>query len=130
MDGKIVTMPLKYLAEGDEILLLLGSGVQTNYVALKPVQYDRSVMSTTLNENVRLPEILDEDLAYLVGYMYGDGYVQWGRKVNWSEPKAIKLATADSYPEIRQRLIDIAERSFARCGRVMVLYRKSVSTHG
>ncbi len=112
MDGKIVTMPLKYLAEGDEILLLLGSGVQTNYVALKPVQYDRSVMSTTLNENVRLPEILDEDLAYLVGYMYGDGYVQWGRKVNWSEPKAIKLATADSYPEIRQRLIDIAERSF------------------
>jgi ribonucleoside-diphosphate reductase alpha chain len=112
MDGKIVTMPLKYLAEGDEILLLLGSGVQTNYAALKPVEYERSVMSTTLNENVRLPEVLDEDLAYLVGYMYGDGYVQWGRKVNWSEPKAIKLATADAYPEIRQRLIDIAERSF------------------
>lgn len=112
MDGKIVTMPLKYLHEGDEILLLLGGGVQTHYVPLKPVIYERSIMSTTLNENVRLPEILDEDLAYLIGYMHSDGYIHWGKKVNWQAPKAFKLATADAHPQIRQRLIDNIERIF------------------
>ena len=112
MDGEITTMPLKYLQAGDEILLSLGTGVQTNYIALKPLQYERSIMSTTLNENVRLPEILDEELAYLIGYTHGDGYVQWGRKVNWRQPKGLKLATADDYPEIRERLIDIVKRVF------------------
>ena len=112
MDGKITTMPLKYLVEGDEILLLLGEGVDGDYAPLKPVQYERSIMSTTLNENVRLPETLNEDLAYLIGYMHGDGYVQWGKKVNWSEPKGIKLATADAHPAIRERLISIVEQQF------------------
>ncbi len=112
MDGKITTMPLKYLVEGDEILLLLGDGVDTDYAPLKPVQYERSIMSTTLNENVKLPETLTEDLAYLVGYMHGDGYVQWGKKVNWSEPKGIKLATADAHPAIHEQLIRIIEGTF------------------
>lgn len=112
MDGQITTMPLKYLQPGDEILLLLGEGVQADYVRLSPVQYKRSVMSTTLNENVRLPETLDEDLAYLVGYMYGDGDVHSGKKVNWRAPKAIRMATADAYPEIRRRIIETTQRVF------------------
>lgn len=112
MDGQITTMPLKYLQPGDEILLLLGEGMQGDYVRLSPVQYERSVFSTTLNENVRLPETLDEDLAYLVGYMYGDGYVHSGKKVNWHAPKAIKMATADAYPEIRRRIIETTQRVF------------------
>ncbi len=112
MDGKITTMALKYLRPSDEILLLLGKGVQTNYAALKPVHYERSIMSTTLNENVRLPEILDEELAYLIGYAHGDGYVQIGKTANWSAPKALKLATADAYPEIRNRLVKAIENIF------------------
>ncbi len=113
MDGKITTMPLKYLTTGDEILLLLGSGVQTQYVELKPVDYQRSIMSTTLNENVRLPELLTEDLAYLLGYMHGDGYVHVGKKVNWQAAKAIKLATADAHPTVRERLVNSIRDLFA-----------------
>ncbi len=112
MDGKITTMALKYLQPGDEILLLLGSGVQAAYPTLKPVEYDRSVMSTTLNEAIRLPEVLDEELAYLIGYMHGDGYVQFGKKVTWEAPKAIKMATADAYPAIRERLVQSIKRLF------------------
>lgn len=112
MDGKLTTMPLQYLAKGDEILLLLGSGVQTGYVELSPVDYQRSVMSTTLNENVRLPELLTEALAYLVGYMHGDGYVHIGKKVTWQAPKAIKLATADAHPSIRERLLQAIQHQF------------------
>jgi adenosylcobalamin-dependent ribonucleoside-diphosphate reductase len=112
MDGKITTMPLKYLEQGDEILLLLGQGVQGDYVPLKPVQYERSVMSTTLNEQVQFPETLTEDLAYLVGYMHGDGYVHIGKKVTWQAPKAILMATADAYPEIRQHVVENIQRVF------------------
>jgi len=112
MDGQITTMPLKYLRPGDEILTLLGSGVQKEYVALQALDYERSVMSTTLNENVRLPELLDEDLAYLLGYMYADGYIHMGKKVTWQATKAFKLATADAYPAIRERLMQIIARVF------------------
>ena len=112
MDGRVTTMALKYLRQGDEILLLLGGGVDVPPVALEPLHYERSIMSTTLNADVRLPEMLDEDLAYLLGYMHGDGYVHMGRKVNWAAPKAIKLATADAYPQIRERLTAIIERTF------------------
>jgi len=112
MDSQIVTMPLKYLHEGDEILLLMGQGTQADYVPLKPVVYERSIMSTTLNENVRFPTELTQELAYLAGYAYGDGYVHIGKKVNWQAPKALKLATADSHPEIRIRLINAIENIF------------------
>ena len=112
MDGQIKTMALKYLQPGDEILLLMGQPEAGENVALQPLDYDRSVMSTTLNTDVTLPGALDEDLAYWLGYAHGDGYVHIGKKVNWEAPKAIKLATADDRPAIRERLFDITERLF------------------
>jgi ribonucleoside-diphosphate reductase alpha chain len=114
MDGKITTMALKYLQEGDEILLLLGSGNhEAEYVKLQAVQYDRSIMSTNLNTDVNLPESLNEDLAYLIGYSVGDGYVHIGKKVTWEGAKALKLATADAHPSIRERLLNIITEQFA-----------------
>src|SRR5690606_6445054 len=86
--------------------------IQTRYVELKPVDYQRSVMSTTLNENVRLPELLTEELAYLIGYMHGDGYVHIGKKVNWQAPKAVKMATDDKYPQISERLVESIRHIF------------------
>jgi adenosylcobalamin-dependent ribonucleoside-diphosphate reductase len=112
MDGEITTMPLKYLQAGDEILLLLGSGNESSEVVLKPVEYERSIMSTTLNTDVKIPETLNPDLAYFIGYSIGDGYVQMGKKVNWEAPKALKLATSDSHPSIRERLINIVHEQF------------------
>ncbi|PJF22540.1 MAG: hypothetical protein CUN56_05480 [Phototrophicales bacterium] len=112
MDGKITTMALKYLQPGDEVLLLLGDGINSEYVALETETYDRSIMSTRLNEDVRLPNVLNEDLAYLLGYMYGDGYVIWGKKVNWSAPKGMSLAAANAYPEIQDRLTELIAELF------------------
>jgi ribonucleoside-diphosphate reductase alpha chain len=102
MDGKIDTMALRYLQPNDEILLLLGEAVEGEEVALNPVQYERSNMSTTLNEHVTLPETLNADLAYLIGYMFGDGYVHYAD----GTAKAVKLATANAHPAIQQRLIE------------------------
>lgn len=105
--AEVITIPLHDLTVGDEILVLMGEGVNGDYVALKPVEYDRSIMSTKLNTNVTLPENLTEDLAYLIGYSFADGYVHIGKKVNWTAPKALKLATADAHPTIRERLVNI-----------------------
>jgi ribonucleoside-diphosphate reductase alpha chain len=110
--GALTTVPLAELVVGDEVLLFLGDGPQAGYIALDAPAYERSVMSTRLNEGVRLPEILDERLAYFLGYFHGDGYVHWGHKVTWRAPKAIKLATADAYPAIRERLVALARDLF------------------
>ncbi|MBA2682370.1 MAG: Hint domain-containing protein, partial [Ktedonobacteraceae bacterium] len=84
-DGNITTIPLRELKEGDEILLLLGDGNDCNElpVALSTSPYNRSKMSTTLNEKVTLPTHLTAGLAYLLGFFYGDGCVKQGKKVTW-----------------------------------------------
>ena len=112
MDGQVVTMPLKYLQPEDEILTLLGDGIDADYVQLAPVDYDRSIMSTILNTDVTMPTELNEELAYFLGYSYGDGYVHVGKKVNWQAPKGLKLATADSHPTIRERLVNTIQSLF------------------
>ena len=119
-NGAIVTIPLRELEEGDEILLLLGEGVKDN-VSLVPLQlspYNRSKMSTTLNENVTLPTHLTEELAYLLGYFYGDGCVKQGKKVTWQDEKGISLSVSNTQPDVQNRLITLIRSLFAMEPRV------------
>ncbi|HEY0829151.1 MAG TPA: LAGLIDADG family homing endonuclease, partial [Bacilli bacterium] len=112
-NGSMTTVPLRDLDIDSETLMYLGEGLPyMPQVTLKSAPYDRSVMSTTLNENITLPTKLDQRLGYLLGYFYGDGYVHWGKKVNLAAPKAIKLATSDDRPEIREKLIEIIQQLF------------------
>jgi len=101
-DGEIVTIPLRDLEEGDEILLLLGEGMgdDTPFVPLSTSPYRRSKMSTTLNEEVTLPPHLTPELAYLLGYFYGDGYVLQGRKVTWQDEKGISFTVANTQSDV------------------------------
>jgi ribonucleoside-diphosphate reductase alpha chain len=107
IDGQITTMPLKYLCKGDEILLLLGTGVQTNYAPLHMPKYSPIHAN---KKDVHIPSELDEDLAYLIGYMHGDGAVHY--QYTTDTPNFISMATADAYPDIRQRILDIIQRIF------------------
>lgn len=112
-DGVLKTVPLRELNVGSNTLLLVKDQQMNHpYVKLADLQYDRSIMSTTLNEQVTFPNELEERLAYILGYFYGDGYVHWGRKVTWEAPKAIKLATADDRPLIRERLVEYIHELF------------------
>jgi adenosylcobalamin-dependent ribonucleoside-diphosphate reductase len=115
LDGsRIGTVPLADLRIGDEVLTLLegGDSAATDYVELRPVIYNRSVMSTALNEDVSLPPRLTESLAYLLGYACGDGYVHVAKKVTWSAPKALKLSVPQARPEIIKALREAAETIF------------------
>src|SRR5437763_2111697 len=100
--GVLTTIPLRELQEGDEILLLLG-GEERNEPPLMPLTtspYRRSKMSTTLNEQVKLPAYLTLDLAYLLGFLYGDGHVMQGKKVTWHDEKGISYCVENSRPDI------------------------------
>src|SRR5437868_3859884 len=114
-NGEIVTTPLRELEEGDEILLLLGEGVNSNvsFVPLSSSPYQRSKMSTTLNEKVTLPTHLTPELAYLLGFFYGDGYVMQGKKVTWQDEKGISLCVENSQPDIKNRLVSLLKNLFS-----------------
>ncbi len=70
-------------------------------------------MSTTLNEQVTLPTHLTAELAYVLGYAYGDGYVIQGKKVTWSDEKGLSLSVAHAYPDIQERLITSLKKLFS-----------------
>nr|HET6901187.1 LAGLIDADG family homing endonuclease [Ktedonobacteraceae bacterium] len=112
--GEITTVPLRELREGDEILLLLGSEekYQAEPVPLITSEYKRPKMSTTLNEHVKLPTHLTSELAYLLGFFYGDGHVIQDKKVKWQDEKGISLAVENTRPDIQQRLITCVKELF------------------
>jgi ribonucleotide reductase alpha subunit/intein/homing endonuclease len=114
-DGEIATIPLRELEEGDEILLHIGESTSNNpeLVPLSSSPYVRSKMSTTLNEGVTLPEYLTPELAYLLGYSYGDGYVLQGKKVTWKDEKGISLAVANTRPEVQNQLVSAIKNLFS-----------------
>jgi ribonucleoside-diphosphate reductase alpha chain len=119
-NGEIITIPLRELEEGDEILLLLGEGVEndTSFVSLSSSPYSRSKMSTTLNEKVTLPTHLTPELAYLLGYFYGDGYVLQGKKVTWQDEKGISFAVSNTQPDVQNHLVSLLQDLFSIEARI------------
>ncbi len=113
--GEIATIPLRELEEGDEILLLLGEDTRDEavLVPLTTSPYIRSKMCTTLNEKVILPTHLTPELAYLLGYTYGDGYVISGKKVTWQDSKGLSLVVANNQPEAQEHLVSLIRKLFS-----------------
>lgn len=111
--GSIDLVPLRDLHAGDEILTLLGQGPSVQaLLPLLTLSYERPKMSTTLKEYVRFPDALDEDLAYLLGYAWGNGHVYVRRKGSWAAPKALRLSVSADRLEIARRLADIIRTKF------------------
>lgn len=113
-NGEVVTIPLRELEEGDEILLLIGEGTPDNLapLPLKASPYQRPKMSTTLNEKVTLPTHLTAELAYVLGFLYGDGYVLQGKKVTWQDEKGISFSVENARPELQKRLVSLIQSLF------------------
>ncbi len=108
-DGNsLVEKKLSEIEEGDTLSLLCGtSNINTKpMVVLK--QYDYKNSNNKPN-NCILPITLNEELAYLIGYSYGDGYVERNK---YGEPRMLSLACAHKYPEIQKKLEDVIEKVF------------------
>lgn len=97
---------LKDLKLGDDIVLIPGTTITKDYVKLNQCNTQKI---TSLNATINQPTHLNEDLAYLIGYLYGDGSVSYN-KLN--EPMSLSLACSHDYPEIESKLISIIKDQF------------------
>ena len=121
-DGKNLNeKPLKEISiTDDKVVMLVGNNVQKPYINLENVPYERKDggingmgrsggNSGRLNASVILPKVLNEELAYILGYSYGDGTVEFDR---FDEPKLLEFACAHSHPDIQHKLCENIKNVF------------------
>jgi ribonucleoside-diphosphate reductase alpha chain len=103
--GRLTTVPMRELGEGDEVLVLLGEPWEGPEAELLP-----EPDGGPGGEAARFPERLDEDLAYLLGHLHAGGRVHPGRGSAAAIPRTLRLAAAGA--EVRDRLLELSERLF------------------
>ena len=109
LDKDLQEIKLSELNINDYVCLLPGTDLYHKpYVKLNNFEYIRKECnnSNRLVDNVIQPSILDEKLAYILGYSYGDGSVEFD---NFNDPKLLCLACCNDYPTIKYKL-----RSFVK----------------
>src|SRR3990167_3235478 len=101
---------LKDFEINDTILLMPGTikDVKKEYVPLKKFVLWENYGSR-LNLDIIFPETLNEDLAYLLGYSYGDGSVE---KDKFNQPDVMELSCSNDYPAIKEKLKLICKNVF------------------
>lgn len=94
-EGSLLELRLKDLEKNDNIVICKGDGIEINNL----INLNKNGYKNINNkpDNCVLPEVLDEKLAYILGYSYGDGYSDQDRN--------LELACSNDYPEIKERLI-------------------------
>lgn len=106
-NGEIAFIPAEEVSLSDQLLTLIPkyAEMNTDYVKLEPLQdeeFDRNAVEHPL------PEELNEDLAYLLGYSYGDGSIIRDR----GKISGLSFSLSMDYPEIKNKLISIIEKLF------------------
>lgn len=106
-DGQLVEQQLEDFEVGDDIVLIPGSSFSSDDIKLDVTRYVRK--GTRLNDSYKLPETLDPDLAYLLGYSYGNGSVEYDQ---FDEPKVLAIACPTSNPEIIAKIGQVIKTCF------------------
>lgn len=92
---------------GDSITSIIGEGWETKVeIPLENINcenYDWNNHSQTIVRD--MPKTLTKELAYLIGYSYGDGYVDNKNNHN----VGISLSLSNDWPDIKEKLINAAE---------------------
>jgi len=105
-------IPVKDFECGQNIVTLTGSTTTKRLIKLNTdVKYEKksSNKSSRLNTNIKYPEYLNKDLAYLLGFSYGDGFYNIDK---FSEKYGLGLSCGNDYPEIKTKLINIIKSQF------------------
>lgn len=119
-DKTLSEKQLKDFSIGDSIVCIPGDGFITPKVSLDTtVNYIKghgaNNLGNRLNESVLLPNQLSEDLAYFIGYAFGDGNVE---RDAWETPQTLCLACAHSYPDIQSKLTNIIFETFGYSAKI------------
>lgn len=104
INERISETKLKDFKIGDDIVLIPGISCNENNTSnLHFSEYEKNEYnnSNRLNEEVTFPEKIDEKMAYVLGYMYGDGYIDKDRSGNIC---GFSLSTSHDHPLIENKL--------------------------
>ena len=117
---------VKDLKIGDGISQIVGEGWFG-----KEVQLNNTISfnSAKTNKNIKLPRTLDAKLAYILGQMYGDGYVE-------KSENAITIASSDDWKDVENKIkkyvfdtfnydVKIQNRKNERCSKIGI-YSKEI----
>lgn len=96
-NGQTVWKEFRDLKGGDLVLLSIGA---------MPFPKEPVVLAPSPGLEHGFPSVLDESLAYWLGYLYGDGFVSKSgqKKVGWT--------VADSAPDLKRELVRLSECLF------------------
>lgn len=100
--GNLKLVPLKDLKEGDNLVLLLGENFVKDYVHLDTTLNERSKFATTTLD-VKLPSVLDEKLAYILGLYHSNGsnikneFGNKGLTISIAEDRPLELENVVKY---------------------------------
>lgn len=108
----LVEKDVNSILPSDEVVILPGQSDknQTN-VQLKQTVYQKDSYnnSNRLNQNVILPTEMNGQLAYFLGYYFGDGCTS---KQKNGKNLTISMACSNDYPQIKNLLSHICEKQF------------------
>lgn len=94
---------LESLKVGDSIVGIFGN--HTKYNGNNQLMYSDYTNVNNKPKNCDLPTELNSDIGYLLGYSYGDGYVE-------SNHRILELACSNDYPNIKTKLNNIIINNF------------------
>ncbi len=109
-NGNPYLKPLKELKVGDYVYLLIPDKYSTDYVELNTRIKSRS--------KAKLPNVLDEKLAYLLGILYADGHISYKYGYNRNGRKTVKCARIEIYlnneneHDIKEKVRSISQEIF------------------
>ncbi len=96
-NGQEVWREFRELKAGDLVMLSFGA---------RPFSKETVVLKPSQDPGHGFPSVLDEEFAYWLGYLYGDGFVSktGQKKVGWT--------VADSHPDLKRELVHLSECLF------------------
>ena len=99
------------LKDNDPITQIVGTGWKGETIDLNRKEYEKVGLNKSNRLKIHpLPSILDKNLAYFIGYSYGDGYVE--RHYKNKSQCGLSLACSNDWTTISKKLCDIFESIF------------------
>lgn len=107
----LIEIEIGQLGPGDSIVLIPGKpNLNKTEVSLTRESYqikDYDNKSNRINKESSLPETLTPGLAYILGYSYGDGYIDHDK---FDEPHSLQLACSNDWPRIKENLVALIKQ--------------------
>ncbi|MCJ8347761.1 HNH endonuclease, partial [bacterium] len=112
-DFKICEKRLKDFELGESVIVIPGTHEQDRkeYCELLPHNYKIKDWnnSNRLNDNVKFPKVMTEDVGYIIGLIYANGHVEYDK---FNDPLTIDIAVPHNQPDVESKLSRLVNKNF------------------